>query len=303
MFCKSCGKQIDDDSTFCPICGTKQTTDLKPKAESTFSNSPIIVRQSKYDETYKMENDAITLGIFLLAIALIFAIVGPIKFEDRKSFGQFPTITAIVSLIIRIIVTVWVVNIAKRQNREPSGWGLFAFLLPSIALIVVATRKKLFAKVEIVDGLNNEQNSKVLYNKAQEFYNDKKYSESIRFSEKALELDKQNFKAIELLERSKEEYKEYLKNADEEQIQDLLRKYSLNDDHRKIPEFTEIKSSETSSLLNGKYFEIEILFADGKRTTINLVGKSKKYFIEYGLNKVTYFDNKNDCISYVYNKL
>jgi tetratricopeptide (TPR) repeat protein len=220
MFCKSCGRQIDNDSTFCSFCGTKQSTDLKPQVqadtnqsinttqkvysnETNFNNTTNIVRQPKYDPTYKKEDDAITVGIILLVIALIFAIVGPIKFEDRESYGQFRAVTAIVSLILRICVTIWVVNIAKRQNRETFGWGLFAFLLPSIALIVIATRKKLFANIQIVEGLDNEQNSKILSDKAQEFYNENKYSESIRFSEKAIELNPNNEIATDTLKKSK----------------------------------------------------------------------------------------------------
>jgi zinc-ribbon domain len=220
MFCKSCGRQIDNDSSFCSFCGTKQSADLKPQVqadtnqsnnttqkiysnETNFNNSPSIVRQPKYDPTYKKEDDAMTFGIILLVIALIFAIVGPIKFEDRESYGQFRAVTAIVSLILRIGVTIWVVNIAKRQNRETFGWGLFAFLLPSIALIVIATRKKLFANVQIVDGLDSEQNSKILSDKAQEFYNESKYSESIRFSEKAIELNPNNEIATDILKKSK----------------------------------------------------------------------------------------------------
>lgn len=220
MFCKSCGRQIDNDSTFCSFCGTKQSTDLKPQVqadtnhsinttqktysnETNFNNTPNIVRQPKYDPTYKKEDDAITVGIILLVIALIFAIVGPIEFEDRESYGQFRAVTAIISLILRIWVTIWVVNIAKRQNRETFGWGLFAFLLPSIALIVIATRKKLFANIQIVEGLDNEQNSKMLSDKAQEYYNENKYSESIRFSEKAIELNPTNEIAADTLKKSK----------------------------------------------------------------------------------------------------
>lgn len=224
MFCKSCGKQIDNDSTFCSFCGTKQSTELKPLVQSDeiqskqlysntvqpisqnevyLSNSPNPVRQTKYDPTYKKEDEAITVGVILLVIALIFSVVGPIKFEDIESYGQFKAVTAIVSLILRILVTVWVVNIAKRQNRETFGWGVFAFLLPSIALIVIATRKKLFANIQIVEGLNNEQNSKILSVKAQEFYNEKKYLESIRFSEKAIELNPSNEIAKAILKKSK----------------------------------------------------------------------------------------------------
>ncbi len=195
MFCKSCGKQIDNDSTFCSFCGTKQSTDLKPQVQAD------IARQPKYDPTYKKEDDAMTFGIILLVISLIFA--GPIKFENRESYGQFRAVTAIVSLILRICVTIWVVNIAKRQNRETFGWGLFAFLLPSIALIVIATRKKLFANIQIVEGLDSEQNSKILSDKAQEFYNENKYPESIRFSEKAIELNANNEIATDILKKSK----------------------------------------------------------------------------------------------------
>ena len=76
-------------------------------------------------------------------MSLICAVIGPFKFEDRESYGQFKAITVIASLIFRVLGTVWVVNIANRQNREIFGWGVFAFLLPSIALIIIATRKKL----------------------------------------------------------------------------------------------------------------------------------------------------------------
>lgn len=224
MFCKSCGRQIDNDSIFCSFCGTKQSTNLKPQVqadtnqsvnttqkaysnETNFNNTTNIVRQPKYDPTYKKEGGAITVGIILLAIALIFASIGPIKFEDRESYRKFQSFSAFVSLIIRICVTVWVVNIAKRQNREPSGWGLFAFLLPSIALIVTATRKKLFANVQIIEGLNTEQNSNILSNKAFEFFNDKKYQESKRFAEKAIELNPINSEANEILNKLKNKNK------------------------------------------------------------------------------------------------
>lgn len=220
MFCKSCGRQIDNDSAFCSFCGTKQSNDLKPQVqvdtnqfintaqkvysnETNFSNSPNIVRQPKYDPTYKKEDDAIIVGINLLVIALIFNIVGLIIFEDRESYELFRAATAIVSLILRIFITGWVVNIAKRQNRQTFGWGLFAFFLPPIALIVIATRKKIFANIQIVEGLDNEQNSKVLSDKAQEFYNESKYSESIRFSEKAIELNQNNEIATDILKKSK----------------------------------------------------------------------------------------------------
>lgn len=225
MFCKSCGKQIDNDSAFCSFCGTKQSISQKPQIEAetyqsikntekkfnnetNFDITPNIVRRTKYDPTYKKEVDVMVVGIILLAIFLILAIVGPFKFENRETYGQFQVSAAAVSLLLRICVTNWVVNIAKRQNRETFGWGLLAFLFPSIALIIIATRKKLFANIQVVEGLNSEQNSKILSDKAKEFFIENKYSECVRFSEKAIELNPNNEIATDILNKGKEAIKD-----------------------------------------------------------------------------------------------
>ena len=60
---------------------------------------------------------------------------------------------------MRIIVTSWVANIAKRQNRNKFSWGTFAFFLPSVALIVIGTQKKLSSKVRINSVNDDDQSS------------------------------------------------------------------------------------------------------------------------------------------------
>lgn len=221
MFCKSCGKQIDNDSAFCSFCGTKQSisqklqieaykyqsiidTEKNINNETNFDKAPNIVRRTKYDPTYKKEVDVMVVGIILLSIVIILAIIGPFKFENRETYGQYQTSAVAVSLLLRICVTSWVVNIAKRQNRETSAWGLLAFLLPSIALIIIATRKKLFANIQIIEELNSEQNSKILSDKAEKFLIENKYAECIRFSEKAIELNPNNKIATSILNKGKE---------------------------------------------------------------------------------------------------
>jgi len=218
MYCKSCGKQIDIDSIFCSFCGAKQSTELKPKFQDydqyqlpTEVNQKVVndkinkssIKHTKYDPTYKKESDALIFGIILLVISLIFAVVGPIEFDNNESYNQYRISTSIASLILRVIITVWVVEIAKKQNRETIAWGFFAFLFPSITLIIISTMKKLFANIEIIEELDNEQNSNILSDKAKEFYNDNKYSESIRFAEKAIELNSNNEIANDILKKSK----------------------------------------------------------------------------------------------------
>jgi hypothetical protein len=228
MFCKSCGIKIDDDSKFCSYCGTKQSKTNKQTAlnieglvqeeAKTVNLNLLFGRQTnsksnqetnktykepKYDPTYLKETDATFIGSIILVSSLLLFIFKPFKFDDINSYNQFKAITSIVALILRIFITVWVVNISKRQNRETSGWGIFAFSLPSIALIIIGQQKKIFAKFEIDNLLSNEENSLILSEKAQVFLNDKKFNECIRFSERAIEFDSNNKIASDLLVKAR----------------------------------------------------------------------------------------------------
>lgn len=159
MFCKYCGKQIDDDSVFCSYCGTKQSVFDQPivGVESNSANSEsktvnvnlsfgrpqsnkVVVDKTKvekYDATYQKESDATAVGVIILIVSFIFLLFGGVK--DPSLYYTL----AIVSSIGRIMITVWCVNIAKRQNREAGGWGFFAFFFPSIALIIIGQLEKL----------------------------------------------------------------------------------------------------------------------------------------------------------------
>lgn len=137
MYCKSCGKQIDNDSLFCSFCGIKQ------KTSESIKDNRIEDTATLYDLTYKREENALIVGINLLVISLIFAIGGPIQLKNTEFFGQFIAALSIISLVIRCIIPVWVVNIASRQNRDTYLWGILALVLPSVTLIIISTRKKL----------------------------------------------------------------------------------------------------------------------------------------------------------------
>jgi hypothetical protein len=183
MYCKSCGNNIDNDSLFCSFCGTRQSDINKPvnvanelsglsdsktvNVNLTFGR-PINTQQTqseskkniepKYDSTYEKENDASFVGVIILISSLLLVFFQPFKSDNIDSYNQFRAFSSIGAFVLRIIVTIWVVNIAKRQNRETFSWGIFAFFLPSISLIVIGQLKKIFIKPKIKSDLNTEGN-------------------------------------------------------------------------------------------------------------------------------------------------
>ena len=87
-------KKIDNDSTFCTYCGTKQNVehkeDLTPvtKSHQPEFNKPSLestIKQTKFDLSYKREEDALMGGIIFLIITIVLTIVGPIKFENSEN--------------------------------------------------------------------------------------------------------------------------------------------------------------------------------------------------------------------------
>jgi len=99
---------------------------------------------SKFDLTYEKELDALLIGLAMLFFNFIFLIIP----ESQVRHNYFtPLILSIVTLSIRIAITLWVMDIASRQNRNRTGWGWFTFCLPTLALIVIGQLKKL--KIEL----------------------------------------------------------------------------------------------------------------------------------------------------------
>lgn len=224
MYCKKCGKQIDNDSNFCSFCGAKQTVinideiaqnsnlkELEPKignlnlTSGKINTSKPVIKTNNftnkaliYDPTYRKETDASSVGILILITSVIIYIILR-NVNDSETFQIFYSITTMILLILRITLTVWGVNIAKRQNRNTTGWGFLTFFFPAISLIILGNQKKLFDNFGIVEKLTNEENSIIIADKANIFFQNREYYKCIVYSEKAIELNPNNKFAKELL--------------------------------------------------------------------------------------------------------
>jgi len=187
------------ESTLPPIIKTVQINQSKQSSISKLDFN------SKYDLSYTREIGAIFVGFFLLLLSVaVFLLSG-------NSELQTPEILGIISIIIRIFVTIWVVKIASRQNRDSVAWGLFAFLSPSIALIVIGFLKKLRLKIELKDYLPIDEQVSILLEKANNFFIKDRYLECIEFLNKAIEIENNNFDCIKLRGLTYYELKNYEK--------------------------------------------------------------------------------------------
>lgn len=91
-----------------------------------------------YDENYV--NDSQRESVLFVAIVLIIITILVNVYPHSINFRRG---LLALSALIRIVFVFWVVSIAKEQNRNRLDWGIFAFFLPTISLIVIVYQKKL----------------------------------------------------------------------------------------------------------------------------------------------------------------
>jgi tetratricopeptide (TPR) repeat protein len=189
----------------------KKTTATPTIETIQFKQTPTPVTSTTFDLTYDKNTEATVIGVLLLVVPLIIKLSGAITFDTEESYNQAKVFLSIASLVISIAVTVWVVNIASRHNRNSTSWGLFAFFLPSIALIVIGQLKKLRLKIELDDSLPANQQVAILLKKANQLFSDNRHSECVEILNKAIEIDNQNFDCIKLIGLANYNIKNYQK--------------------------------------------------------------------------------------------
>ena len=132
MYCKNCGQKILESSKYCGQCGEPQVH------INTFrNNQKTNSSQLNYDLSYEKDYRPIILGVFVIGLNIQ-------MFSEMKYYHESVIIGNIIySLIYRVIITIWVVSIAKKLNRDKIGWGVFALFLPSLCLIIIGLKKKI----------------------------------------------------------------------------------------------------------------------------------------------------------------
>lgn len=113
MFCKQCGKEIEDGSTFCPFCGASQADDAQAQqqAQSQQPQQPYQApyNNNPYNQTYYappvQESGAGwgVLGFFFPVVGLILFLVWK---DDHPARSKGAGIGALVGVILNVV---WIV--------------------------------------------------------------------------------------------------------------------------------------------------------------------------------------------------
>ena len=93
----------------------------------------------KYDMSFDKDTTPTIIGVFIVILYLIFYILIA-KGEDYNA--EVSGIFSVIFLVFRIFIIIWVINIAKKLNRNITNWGLLAFFFPSLTLIVIGQKRK-----------------------------------------------------------------------------------------------------------------------------------------------------------------
>jgi tetratricopeptide (TPR) repeat protein len=201
MYCKKCGNQIDNDSVFCSHCGVKlnQVNNIKnideEKQVTSINHTPSVItdkikedKEEKYDLSYKKNYTPTITGIIIIVLNFII-LASEFKYE-KVTFN----ILLSISLFLRIAITFWCTDIANKLNRNKTGWGIFAFFFPSIALIIIGLlkKKRIGYYNKYYYKQTSEDKSLLNNNIADKLSKKGKYKEALYYVEKAIKLDPDN---------------------------------------------------------------------------------------------------------------
>lgn len=108
MFCRECGKQIDNDSIVCEFCGYKTGKTLQQNYENQ-QHSPYTDFTCPLPkvENKAVEDDKVNVGLIILAVLVPFAgiILGAVFMnQGKRKSGKYYIIIGFVAFFLSILI-------------------------------------------------------------------------------------------------------------------------------------------------------------------------------------------------------
>lgn len=116
MFCKSCGKEINDQAVVCPYCGVQTGVVQQIPQQPTYGaqQNYSAPQQNPYMNQYPQHNEIDETNVGIVVLAVLFPIVGIIlgavnMSNGKKKSGKAYLMAGIISFAVSILITIIVI--------------------------------------------------------------------------------------------------------------------------------------------------------------------------------------------------
>ena len=145
MFCRHCGKEIQEGTKFCPYCGKMQeetsTTSASEQVDASFVNSVTI------EEKLDRSQGALTAARVLLILNLVFASISAFSLIIASFFTYGAALVSLLFLLLPIIFNAISLHKIKTANKARDLMAMaicdiiFSGILGIVAGILMLTCK------------------------------------------------------------------------------------------------------------------------------------------------------------------
>lgn len=122
MFCKSCGKEINDQAVVCPHCGvqTGVVQQIPQQVNYGGQQNYTAPQQNPYPNQYPQQNEVDEVNVGLVVLSVLIPIVGIIlgavnSSNGKKKSGKAYLTAGIIAIAVEIVVGI-IVGIAFASN-------------------------------------------------------------------------------------------------------------------------------------------------------------------------------------------
>ena len=107
MFCSNCGKEIQENMSFCPYCGENVNQASHPVAEKVkviFDPSEVVDAKQPIDSSKLFSGQGKTFGMVLMIVSIVFDLVGmfAIGFDAFIPITIGATVLFVIGFLLRI---------------------------------------------------------------------------------------------------------------------------------------------------------------------------------------------------------
>lgn len=167
------------------IKSDKTTIQKSTANEKNEENEDQMLLSLIYDPTDKKENGAVFIGVGLILLSLMVSI----EVHRTSDYDVRAAVNALF-VLARIPLSIYVVQIAGRLNRNQIVWGIFGFFLPTFTLIVIGLlKKKMLKNIDLSNYITKWQRVEYCMEKAKKNFKKNRYTDSLIYLNKLLGLD------------------------------------------------------------------------------------------------------------------